>query len=213
MAASLLLEPLVVTAFHVTLLSLSNDLSLLSLQLLRIAQFHVQRRGKRSTLDVESPTPVSDLQYLKFSEGVSQVLSIRMDLHSSSLVTILLLEILLHLLELTLITIVDVTRRAVLPPRVSSFEQGIAILQNFRVGMLPMRLHDLDPPDSIQLQPRSAHEIGHVPLLHRFLIIEMLKVLYFVPDCTVDLIKSRVDLCLEGVGEALHVGIIHHIIF
>lgn len=150
MTASLLLEPLVVTAFHVTLLPLSDDLSLLSLQLLRIVHFHVQRRGKRSTLDVKSPTPVSDLQYLEFAKRVSQVLSIRMDLHSSSLVAILLLEILLHLLELTLITIVDVTRRAVLPPRVSSFEQRVAILQDFRVGMLPMRLHDLDPPDSIQ---------------------------------------------------------------
>ena len=41
----------------------------------------------------------------------------------------------------------------------------------------------------------------------------MLEVLYLVPDCAVDLVEGGVDFRLEGVGEALHVGIIHHVIF
>lgn len=89
-----------------------------------------------------------------------------MDLDSSGFVAILLLEVLLHLLELALVSTVHVAWCAVLPPRVSAFEQSVAFLQDFRVGMLPVRLHNFHPADPVQLEAGSAHEVGHVPLLH-----------------------------------------------
>lgn len=41
----------------------------------------------------------------------------------------------------------------------------------------------------------------------------MFEFLDLVPYGSVDLVKGGVYLCFEGVGEALHVGVIHHITF